>query len=73
MKPPVCLICRREFDPAVELVTFCRTAEDVQWDQQRITGHPPYAEWFCGKHVEQAKKLSHLTLAEARKLMGLEG
>ena len=34
-----------------------------------LTGHPPYADWFCDKHYAAAKELSHLTIPEAIEIL----
>jgi hypothetical protein len=32
-----------------------------------MTGHPPYADWFCAEHYKGAKELENLTIDEALK------
>ena len=69
MRPPICAICDKEFDPDAELVTFKATEESREFDrrvrEEGIVGHPPNREWFCRKHVEIAKKMMELTRSEA--------
>ncbi|WXG41888.1 MAG: hypothetical protein WED07_14170 [Candidatus Freyarchaeum deiterrae] len=71
MKPPICRICLKRFDPQKEggLVYFKKIASDLEWDEKMkkpgMTGHPPYADWFCGEHYKKAKKLEKLTIQEA--------
>jgi len=73
MKPPLCELCNREFNPDNEggLIYFKKTKKGLDFDRrvrtEGITGHPPYAEWFCGSHCEEAKKLVHLTIDAAVK------
>ncbi len=73
MKPPICTICYKEFIESDEggLVYFEQRKSDKKWVQlmreEGMTGHPPYAEWFCGEHYEAAKELSKLTIDEAMK------
>ena len=75
MKPPICIICYKEFLDSDEggLVYFKKSMSDKRWIKamkvESLTGHPPYADWFCGEHYEAAKELSHLTLAEAREIL----
>jgi hypothetical protein len=74
MRPPICGICDKEFQEAEGgLVYFKKRPSDIEWDkkmqQPGMTGHPPYAEWFCGIHYGKAKELSHLPIDEAMKLL----
>ncbi|MHA1649393.1 MAG: hypothetical protein ACTSYB_04285 [Candidatus Helarchaeota archaeon] len=73
MKPPICCICDKRFDTSEGgLVYFKKRASDLEWDKKveaGLVGHPPYAEWFCGKHYAKAKELSHLTIDEAMKIL----
>ncbi len=68
MMPPYCSICMDmcEMDG---LVSFKRRPSDEEWDrmseQEGFVGHPPYLAWFCPKHIDAARKLTHLTLDEA--------
>ena len=34
-----------------------------------LTGHPPYADWFCEKHYDAAKELTKLTMPEAMEVL----
>lgn len=76
MKPPVCAVCNREFDPAEEggTVSFQRPDDPRSGDhldpaevrrRGPPTGHPPHVEWLCGDHHAAAGALTHLTKAEA--------
>jgi len=75
MKPPVCEICHREFNPDKEggLVFFRETEKGREFERRArregITGHPPDAAWFCGSHSEEAKELAHLTIDEAMEIL----
>ncbi|WP_435358835.1 hypothetical protein [Haloarchaeobius sp. DFWS5] len=71
MRPPVCRVCGvdfREEGPTGpgDLLTFAMTGDDpTDPDSTTETGHRSYADWFCGRHVEPARRLRHLTLADA--------
>ena len=71
MRPPICEICDRDFDPHKEggLIDFKETPEGRAFDkrvaEEGIVGHPPDTGWFCGDHIEQARELTHLTISEA--------
>ncbi len=70
MMPPVCTICGRHLDPDDGgLVYFRRTESDYEWDRKMeengMTGHPPYAEWFCSDHLRLALKFKDLTAGSA--------
>ena len=72
MKPPVCCICDKNLEADEGgLVYFKRRPSDLKWDERAkqpgFVGHPPYAEWFCGRHYERAKELSDLTIDIALK------
>ena len=73
MRPPICDVCDREFDPDREggLLYFKETPEgrafDKRVEEEEIVGHPPDAGWFCGRHYKKARKLLHLTISEALK------
>jgi hypothetical protein len=77
MKPPICDFCNERFELMGEnaggLVTFLPTEDDqrqlARLRQPGFVGHPPNQEWFCPKHVEQARALAHLTLGEALRTM----
>jgi hypothetical protein len=75
MKPPICHICYKDFRDREEggLVYFKKRPDDYKWDEKMrkggMTGHPPYAGWFCGDHYEEAKKLENLTIDEAMKIL----
>ena len=71
--PPECTYCGREQadypDLDFEIVYFKPTPEDEAWHQRVIEkgmdGHPPNAYWFCGKHIENAKKHESLNAQDA--------
>ena len=71
MKPPICRICTTRFSHEKEggIVSFKKTKANLKWEKKvekkGIVEHPPYMEWFCGKHFDAAKKLEHLYLNEA--------
>jgi len=71
MRPPICEICDKEFDPDKEggLIDFKETQEGRAFAKRiretGIVGHPPDTGWFCGDHFEKAEKLAHLTIHEA--------
>ena len=62
MRPPVCAICDRDLDENEGgVVYFKKRFSDKVWDRKmkRIhgVGHPPYAEWFCEKHIALAREV----------------
>ena len=70
MKPPVCSLCDKELeDNEGGLVYFKKTPSDLEWDtkmeQPGMSGHPPYADWFCALHLDKAKEFANLTIKEA--------
>ncbi|NVM28305.1 MAG: hypothetical protein HWN65_05645 [Candidatus Helarchaeota archaeon] len=74
MKPPICCLCDKELEENEGgLVYFKKSPSDLEWDnkmkQPGMTGHPPYADWFCDVHLGKAKKLTNLTIQEALKLL----
>ncbi len=78
MKPPICIICYREFfDEQDEqkggLVYFKKRKSDQKWENEMrkegFVGHPPFAEWFCSDHYESAKELDHFTITEALEIL----
>jgi hypothetical protein len=66
-----CSLCHQDFDlrEGGGWIKFRRRPWDVEWDKtmerERITGHPPYARWFCGLHYPQALDLQHLAVDDA--------
>ncbi len=67
MRPPECAVCGDEFTaPDGRLVTFAERDSDRQWRErvaaERMVGHPPNVEWFCGVHAEAAAALAGLTI-----------
>jgi hypothetical protein len=73
MRPPICAICESEFFDEGGLVYFKKRSSDREWDkrmeEEGMVGHPPYAEWFCEKHYEEAESLRDMTIDEAMKVM----
>ena len=75
MRPPICDICGKSFDPDKEgeLLYFKETEKSREFEkkaeEEGFVGHPPNAAWFCGEHLEHARKLSHLTLDEALEIL----
>jgi hypothetical protein len=72
MKPPICRICLKRLNPKEGgLVYFKKRPSDLEWDEKMkrpgMTGHPPYADWFCAEHYKEAKELENLTIDEALK------
>lgn len=73
MKPPICEICNKDFDPQKEggLLYFKQTKEDKRFEKRMrkkgFDGHPTWATWFCGKHYRDAKELIYLPLSDALK------
>ena len=72
MRPPICDICDEDFDFSkgnCGLVYFKKRDKDLLWDKKMketgMTGHPPYARWFCEKHYSKAKELENLTVDKA--------
>ena len=73
MRPPICEICDKEFDPDKEggLIDFKETSEGIAFSKRvfetGIVGHPPDTGWFCGDHIGKAREYAHLTIHEAIK------
>lgn len=74
MEPPICTVCQvdfRDVEDGGALVEFAKSAHDLEWDRRAaaegFVGHPPYAAWFCTRHLTQARGMgaAGLTLAEA--------
>lgn len=67
MRPPECAVCGEEFTaPDGRLVTFAERDSDRQWRErvaaERMVGHPPNVDWFCGVHAEAAVALAGETI-----------
>jgi len=76
MKPPICEICNYDFrnEEGGGLLYFKKTEKDNEFDRKcedepGFVGHPPASAWFCKEHIEEAKKLVHLTLDEAVEIL----
>lgn len=70
MRPPVCRICGKDLsEDEGGLVFFKKRPSDIEWDdtmeRNNMTGHPPYADWFCGMHVNPARRLTDKHIDEA--------
>lgn len=61
MKPPICQLCHRHCAGAADLVQFA----DYTALPPGMTGHPHGLEWFCAEHLEAARALAALPVAEA--------
>lgn len=74
MRPPECAVCGEEFTaPDGRLVTFAERDSDRQWRErvaaERMVGHPPNVEWFCGMHAEAAVALAGETIDVAMRTL----
>ncbi len=75
VRPPICEICDKDLTVKDEggLIYFKKRPSDRQWEERMENiggvGHPPYAEWFCEEHYNNALQLKHLTLDKALKLL----
>ncbi len=73
MRPPICAVCNKRFSEGGGLIQFKLSETDKErkklFDQPGFVGHPPGLEWFCSEHINEAKKLKHLTLPEAMKIL----
>ena len=76
MRPPICAICHKRFGASSDgggLVSFKETTKDKAFNSRfktdKIVGHKRALEWFCGKHIEAARKHSHLIWSEAKPLI----
>jgi len=74
MKPPICSICNERFNPSEGgLIYFVEDEEDVARNkllrEPGFVGHPSNAFWFCGLHIDVAKKYRNLHKKDALKLI----
>lgn len=76
MRPPICVICHKDFrdDPeAGGLVRFRLSEEDRKYNERfsrpGYSGHPRGQHWFCGIHYPIAAQYMHLTWEEAAPLI----
>ncbi|MHA1671435.1 MAG: hypothetical protein ACTSV5_12780 [Promethearchaeota archaeon] len=75
MKTPICCICHNRLKDTDKagLIYFKETETDKKWKQKMeekgMVGHPPYAEWFCEDHYQEAIKLKENTITEALKIL----
>ncbi|MEM7181664.1 MAG: hypothetical protein AAF518_12170 [Spirochaetota bacterium] len=70
MKPPRCCICDEWIGETGQLLEFAKTEKGLQWDKRRdqeigFVGHPPYADYFCEKHLTLALRYVGLPLGKA--------
>jgi len=67
MKPPMCELCGRRFDPSDGggLVHFA----DEKSLPNGMTGHPHGVEWYCKRHYDAAEGLHHFTYADAMRAL----
>lgn len=83
MKPPICSICDKRLkynkissEEGGDIVYFKKRKSDIKrhkhMEEIGGVGHPPEAEWFCGKHLKRAKELKDKTIDEAMKLLRKE-
>ncbi|MBD3186448.1 hypothetical protein GF325_06445 [Candidatus Bathyarchaeota archaeon] len=67
MRPPECAVCGKE--DGCELLAFKQSTSDKNWEKRMKSmggvGHPPWQEWFCEEHAENAKKFTNMTLKDA--------
>ena len=73
MKPPICAVCRKRFDPfdsslagRAGLVHFA----DYRPLPDGMTGHPAGTAWFCRRHFRAAKDLQDRSRPDALELLG---
>lgn len=77
MRPPICAICDDDFgrrgDQEGDLLWFKETEKDIAESKRKqryhLVSHPGNAEWFCSRHVEAARELTHLTVGEAMDIL----
>lgn len=75
MKPPICCICQSRLKDMNKggLIYFKETELDKKWkkrmEDEGMVGHPPYAEWFCENHYQEAYELKRMTITEAFKIL----
>lgn len=71
MRPPICRICDKKLAEKDDggLIYFKKQPSDIEWEKRMEeiggVGHPPYAEWFCKNHYEEANKLKYLPINKA--------
>ncbi len=72
MMPPICRLCFKDFrdEGGGGDLRFKSTEEGKEFEKRveeepDLVGHHPDDAWFCNEHLEEAKKLTHLTLDEA--------
>ena len=72
MRPPTCAICKKDFRGNIKSggrVYFALTEKEkerkAEMKEKGMVGHPPGLEWFCGDHIEIAKRFSRWNRVEA--------
>ncbi len=68
MRPPICAVCRKRFDPSRSFWGgggLLRFADYRPMSDRGPVGHPVGAEWFCRRHYGLAKSLTNRSLGEA--------
>ena len=65
MRPPICALCNDRFSPSDSEKGGMVRFADYELLPEGMVGHPKGLEWFCGRHVEDAKALTHLATKEA--------
>ena len=75
MRPPIYAICHKRFRTSGEgsLVWFKEAEEDkvfnLKFKTTRTIGHKRALKWFCGNHIEAAKRCNYLTWSKAKPLI----
>lgn len=68
MQPAICCICGKCPKSSVGKGDWVEFAEYTNTDTFELS-HPEGLEYYCGEHIEEARKLVHLTSAEALKIL----
>jgi hypothetical protein len=75
MRPPICAICHKRFNPGKKsgLISFSLSEEEkienLKFDTPGYVGHPKGLEWFCEEHYHIAERYTDIPLAEALPLI----
>ncbi len=76
MMPPICAICYRDFRHSSDeggllrfKLTDAQKEFNKRFEQPGFVGHKKGDYWFCGEHYAEAKKITHLSSAEALKIL----
>lgn len=79
MRPPICRICDKKLADKDDggLIYFKKRPSDIEWEKRLEeiggVGHPPFAEWFCKKHYNEANELKHLTIDKVLQFLKSKG